>query len=82
VKYFASISELRSYIDKNNPTIIIRNHQVDATFEPVTHIAPNGKDYKIYKTNRGHMSYKLLKVQYFGSLEELKNYIDKNNKSK
>jgi hypothetical protein len=52
---------------------------VDAEFEPVIHIAPNGKDYKIYKTNRGYMSYKLLKVQYFGSLEELKSYIDRNN---
>lgn len=80
IKYFPNISELRSYIDKNNPAIVVWDHQVDTTFEPIVHNAPNGKDYKIYKTSRGYMSYKLIKVQYFGWLEELKAYINKNNK--
>lgn len=80
VKYFASIVELRTFIDKNNPAIVVWDHTVDTTFEPITHTAPNWKAYKIYKTNKWYMSYKLMKVQYYWSLDELKNYIDKNNK--
>jgi hypothetical protein len=79
-KYFATILELRAFVDRNNPAIVVRDHTVDATFEPIVHKAPNDKEYKIYKTNRGYMSYKLMKVQYFDTLEVLKNYIDKNNK--
>lgn len=80
VKYFATVLELRAFIDKNNPAIIVRDHTVDTTFEPIVHTAPNSKTYKIYKTNRWYMSYKLIKVQYFDTLELLKNHIDKNNK--
>lgn len=79
VKYFATVLELRAFIDKNNPAIIVRDHTVDTTFEPIVHTAPNSKTYKIYKTNRWYMSYKLIKVQYFDTLELLKNYINKNN---
>ena len=71
---------MRAFIDKNNPAIVVWDHLVDATFEPIVHTAPNDKTYKIYKTNRGYMSYKLIKVQYFDTLELLKNHIDKNNK--
>lgn len=78
-KYFASADSLRNYIDKNNPVIIVWNHEIDEEFEPKFHTAPNGKEYKIYKTSRWFMSYKLLNVRYYSSLEELKNYIDKNN---
>jgi len=79
IKHFATINELRAFIDKNNPAIVVWDHLVDATFEPIVHTAPNDKTYKIYKTNRGYMSYKLIKVQYFDTLESLKNYINKNN---
>jgi predicted heme/steroid binding protein len=78
-KYFANIEELRKYIDKNNPAIVVWDHKVDVEFEPIIHTAPNGKEYKIYKTDKGYMSYKMLKIQYFKSLEELKKYIDRNN---
>jgi len=79
-RYFASLSELRAFIDQNNPAIIVRNHTVDTNFTPIIHTAPNWKSYKIYNTNKWYMSYKLIKVQYFGGLEQLKNYIDVNNK--
>ena len=79
IKYFASLTELRNYIDKNNPAVLVWDHDVDPNFTPTIHTAPNGKTYKIYKTNRGYMSYKLLNVRYYSSLQELKNYIDKNN---
>ncbi len=79
VKYFASLTELRNYIDRNNPAVLVWDHDVDSEFTPVIHSAPNGKTYKIYKTNRWFMSYKLLNVRYYSSLEELQNYIDRNN---
>ncbi len=80
VKYFASLTELRNYIDRNNPAVLVWDHDVDSEFTPVIHTAPNGKTYKIYKTNRWFMSYKLLNVKYYSSLQELQNYIDRNNK--
>jgi hypothetical protein len=42
-------------------------------------MAPNGKEYKIYKTNRWYMSYKLMKVKYYETLSELESYITKQN---
>ena len=83
-KYFSSLSEIRSYIDKNNPTIslVVRNHIIDKDFEPITYIAPNKKEYKIYHTNKWFMSYRLANVKYYPTIEALKQYIDKNNPKK
>jgi len=83
-KYFSSINEIRSYIDKNNPTIslVVRNHIIDKDFEPITYIAPNKKEYKIYHTNKWFMSYRLANVKYYPTIEALKQYIDKNNPKK
>ncbi len=78
-KYFTSIAELRSYIDSQNPASQVWNHVVDTSFTPQTYTAPNSKSYKIYRTNKWYMSYKLLKVQYFGTLVGLQNYINTNN---
>jgi hypothetical protein len=41
--------------------------------------APNGKSYTIYKTDRWYMSYKLLNVRYYSSLQDIESYINKNN---
>ena len=78
-KYFSNEDDLYKFIDANNPAIEIRNHEVDADFEPEIHTAPNGKEYKIYGTDQWFMSYKLMKVLYFDTLEEIQAYIDKNN---
>jgi len=51
-KYFASISELRNFIDSNNIPQAMRSHQVDTSFTPQTYTAPNGKQYTIYRTDR------------------------------
>jgi hypothetical protein len=51
-KNFENISDLKNYIDKNNPIQEIRNHEVDTDFDPITFAAPNGKEYKIYNTDR------------------------------
>lgn len=79
-KNFENQEDLYTYIDINNPIMDIRNHEVDTDFDPITHVAPNRKEYKIYKTDQGFMSYKLMKVQYFNTLDELKSYINKNNR--
>ncbi len=78
-KYFTTLAELRTYIDKNNITSQVRSHQVDTSFTPQTFTAPNMKEYKIYKTDRWYMSYKLMKVQYFSSLTDIQSYINRNN---
>jgi hypothetical protein len=80
-KYFDSLESIKSYINIKNPAKTIWQHEIDSSFFPIVYAAPNGKEYRIYKTNRWYMSYKLLKVQYFSSLWEIKSYIDKNNPS-
>ncbi len=79
VKYFKTLASLRSYIDGKNTPATIWNHTVDDSFTPLTYIAPNEKSYLIYKTDKGYMSYKLLKPRYFATLEELKSYINVRN---
>jgi hypothetical protein len=81
-KYFDSLQNIKTYIDLRNPAKEIWKHTIDTTFIPLIYAAPNGKEYKIYKTDRWYMSYKLMKVRYFTSLSEIKSYIDKNNPSK
>ena len=51
-KYFSTLSDLRSYLDRKNPPLQIWNHTVDTSFQPVIYAAPNDKSYTIYKTNR------------------------------
>lgn len=78
-KYFANISALRNYIDSKNTPQAIRSHEVDTSFTPQTYIAPNGKSYTIYRTDRWYMSYKLIKVKYFFTLTDIQSFIAKNN---
>lgn len=79
-KYFNTLSELRNYIDSKNPPQAVRSHTVDTTFTPQTYTAPNMKTYTIYKTDRWYMSYKLMKVRYFSTLDEIQYFIKINNK--
>lgn len=81
-KYFASVYDLKSYINSNNPAVnlLTWDHTVDTEFSPVTYTAPNGKSYVIYHTDKWYTSYKFMSVKYFETLEELELHIDKNNK--
>lgn len=79
-KEFTSRDALLYYIDKNNPAIEVWDHKVDTSENPIIYAATNSKEYKIYKTNKWYMSYKLVKVQYFSTKEEIIAYIEKNNK--
>lgn len=81
-KYFDSLESIKNYINIKNPAKTIWTHSIDTMFIPIVYAAPNGKEYRIYKTNRWYMSYKLMKVQYFSTLWEIKSHIDKNNPSK
>lgn len=51
-KYFDSLQGIKSYIDLRNPAKDIRKHTLDTSFIPIVYAAPNGKEYKIYKTDR------------------------------
>jgi hypothetical protein len=79
-KRFSTDTELTDFIDKNNPIIEVWDHKVDTTRNPIVYAASNSKEYKIYKTDKWFMSYKLVKVQYFSSQEEIISFIEKNNK--
>lgn len=78
-KYFDALSTITSYIDSKNPATNVWIHTVDRTFAPITYLAPNSKEYRIYKTSKWFMSYKLMKVIYFNTLAELESYINRNN---
>jgi len=88
-KTFTNLTDLRKYIDMNNPKLAVRNHVVDDSFDPVTYLAPNSKEYKIQKvtvtTNNTdvskYMSYKFVTPKYFDSLEAIKAHIDQYNPS-
>ncbi|MCX6824867.1 MAG: hypothetical protein NTY80_01465 [candidate division SR1 bacterium] len=81
-KYFDSLSSISMYVDLKNPAKDIWTHTVDTAFTPITYAAPNGKEYRIYKTDRGYMSYKLMKVRYYQTVTDIKKYIDANNPSR
>jgi hypothetical protein len=51
-KYFDSMESIVRYIDIKNPAKEIWTHTVDTVFIPIVYAAPNGKEYRIYKTNR------------------------------
>ncbi len=82
IKFFDSLTAIRSYIDYNNPVKKVRNHTIDKSFEPEVYTAPSWKIYKIYKTDVWFMAYEFLNVKYFPTLISIKNYINKNNPSK
>ena len=81
-KYFDSLDSIVRYIDIRNPAKTIWNHDIDTSFTPILYVAPNGKTYKIYKTDRWYMSYKLMSVRYYTTLAQLQNYIITNNPNK
>ena len=51
-KYFDSLENITRYIDLKNPSKEIWKHTIDISFTPLVYAAPNGNEYKIYKTDR------------------------------
>ncbi len=79
-KVFTTKDWLTNFISKWNPAIEVWDHKVDTTRTPVVYAASNSKEYKIYKTDKWFMSYKLVKIQYFSTQQEIISYIEKYNK--
>lgn len=79
-KFYATYEALTKHIDRHNPSQISRDHIIDTSFQPIFHTAPNGKIYKIQKTNKWYMSYTFMVPRYFTTLQEIKNFIDERNK--
>ncbi len=80
LKKFDTKQVLVDYIDKYNPEFPVWDHKVDTSRAPITYAAPNGKEYKIYKTDKWYMSYALVSIKYFDNEDEIMSYIDKNNR--
>ena len=51
-KYFDSLENIIRYIDLRNPAKEIWRHTVNTSFIPIVYAAPNGKEYKIFSTDR------------------------------
>ena len=51
-KYFDSMDSIIRHIDIKNPPKEIWKHDIDTSFTPIVFAAPNGKEYRIYKTDR------------------------------
>jgi hypothetical protein len=49
---FSSRESLLTFIDNNNPGFEVWDHKVDTSRNPVTYVAANNKEYKIYKTDK------------------------------
>ena len=79
-KFYATYEALTKHIDKYNPSQISRDHVIDTSFQPIFHTAPNGKIYKIQKTNKWYMSYTFIAPRYFTTLQEMKSFINDRNK--
>jgi hypothetical protein len=84
-KYFDTRDQIIEYISINNPPAT-RDHNIDTSFEPVVHTAPNGKSYTIFKTAstgnnpNKYSSFMFLAPKYFSSLEAAKNHINSQNR--
>jgi hypothetical protein len=51
-KEFTTRDALLYFIEKNNPSIDVWDHDVDTSREPLIYAATNSKEYKIYKTDK------------------------------
>lgn len=81
-KYFSTLNEIQSFIDKNNQKTSI-NYTVDTSRNTSIYTAPNGKIYNIFRTTNGqYWSYNMVIPKLFSTLQDLKNHINKNNPKK
>ena len=84
-KYFDTRDQIIEHININNPPTTW-DHNIDTNFTPITHTAPNGRTYTIFKTastwnnSNKYSSFMFLAPKYFSSLESAKNHIDSQNR--
>lgn len=82
-KYYISYETLTKHIDKQNPKRAVWDHtSLDTSFTPINYTAPNGKVFRIQKTNKWYMSFNFINPKYFWTLDDIKTHINKNNPKK
>lgn len=82
VRYFTSLTDIKSYIDQKNPKSVYigGNYSIDQSRTTNTYIAPNGKSYVFFKTTDGkYGSNNFQTAKFFKSLADMKHHINVNN---
>jgi hypothetical protein len=77
---YGSISLLREAIDKANPLANLRPHTKVESEEKYTAKITYSKEFTLYKTDKGWMTYELPVGKYFITAQELKTYLEQNVK--
>lgn len=86
-KYFDTKDDIVNHILANNPASSW-NHKLDTNFIQVNYTAPNGKNYRIFKTSSEwsnpdmYSSYDFVDAKYFTSLDAAKKFINQSNPKK
>ncbi len=84
-KFFDTRDQIIEHILINNPSTTW-DHKIDTSFTPVVFVAPNGKEYTIFKTAstgnnpNKYSSFRFVAPKYFSSLQSAKDHIVMNNK--
>ncbi|MDR2416016.1 MAG: hypothetical protein LBD75_05425 [Candidatus Peribacteria bacterium] len=73
---FTSIDILRQYLSEKNPLTILRTHSKVTHEEKYNANISYQKEFTIYQTDKGRMSYALPVGTYFTTPQELKTYIN------
>ncbi|MDR0369905.1 MAG: hypothetical protein LBH96_05385 [Candidatus Peribacteria bacterium] len=74
-KLFSNLTALRNYIRDANPIAEVRTHTKIESEESYTSKITYYKNFILYKTNLGWMSYSTPVGKYFSTVQELKNYL-------
>jgi hypothetical protein len=75
---FTTIDTLRQHLTAKNPLATLRTHNNIEREEKYNATISYKKEFTIYKTDKGRMSYSTPTGRYFSTAQELKTYIDKN----
>ena len=77
---YSSLAELREKISWANPLLPIWTHGKIDTQETFNANISYTKEFIIYQTEKGWMSYDLPEIKYFATAQELKDYINKSGR--
>ena len=81
-RYFSTLAEIKSYIDRNNPKSVYVgwDYAIDQSRSSSTYTAPNGKTYTFFKTTTGkYGSNNFASAKLFDNIETMKKHIAVNN---
>ncbi|MDD2537517.1 MAG: hypothetical protein PHU61_03435 [Candidatus Absconditabacteria bacterium] len=75
---YTNLKTLQSTISSGNPMLPIRSHSTIESTEPYQIQIKYYKDFTLYKTDKGWMSYSTAVGKYFSTADELKAYLSNN----